>query len=60
MLRVRVLRPDNENLGQWNAFVADGKTTEERKLRLSSAPKRLQKDIKIHAQMVYRMRGLKK
>lgn len=55
-MRVKTPKPDNENLGQWNVFVCEGRTKDDRKARLLMAPERLQDNIKKHVITVFKLR----
>ena len=50
-------KPTNENLGEWNVFVCEGKTREERKARLMLAPERHRYAIRTHVETVFKLRG---
>lgn len=52
------LKPDNANLGEWNAYTEQGKDKQERNKRLKQAPERLRKDIRIHVTTVFKLRKL--
>ena len=56
-MRINTQKPSNENLGEWNVFVCEGKTKDDRKARLLMAPERLQDDIKNHVITVFKLRS---
>jgi len=51
-----VKRPENESMGEWNAYVAAGETSEIRKERLADTPRHIRGAVKNHAVTVFRMR----
>lgn len=53
------MKPDDNNLGRWNAYVEKGKTSEIRKARLVETPEHLRADVKRHAQTVYALKNTK-
>jgi len=59
-MRTRTLRPENERLGCWCAYVEDGATKDERRFRLSQSPKQHRKNIVSHCQTVAALKGLSK
>lgn len=52
--------PDDESLGKWDVYVAEGKTKEDRNARLLQAPEKLRPDIIAHVTLVFKLKGLKK
>ena len=57
-MRIPTPKPNNESLGMWNVYVAEGSTKADRNARLSQAPKALHQIIKNHVTLVFRMRKL--
>ena len=58
-MRVKTLKPTTENLGMYNAWVADGKDKNERNERLSLSPKELRDDIKRHVILCFKLKKVK-
>ena len=56
-MRISTTKPDNESLGMWNCYVAEGKDKNDRNARLSAAPEHLRDDIKIHVETVFELRS---
>lgn len=55
----RVTPTRYDNLGVWNAYVAAGKTREERAARLATVPERYRRDVERHVMGYFRLRALK-
>ena len=58
-MKIKTKKPENEYLGCWNAYVAAGKTKEERNKRLSEAPERHRDNIIKHVTTVFKLRDRK-
>jgi len=55
-MKISTPKPNSENLGEWNVYVCEGKTKEDRKARLLQTPERLQSDVKKHAISIFNLR----
>ncbi len=53
-------KPDNNCMGEWNAYVAAGETREIRQHRLSETPENIRSDVKRHVITVFRMKNAKR
>ena len=58
-MRTPTPKPDTDNLGEWNVFVCEGKTKDDRNARLLQAPKALHQIIKNHVTLVFKLRKRK-
>ena len=50
-------KPSSQNLGEWNVYVTEGKTKDDRKARLLQAPEKHQSNIKSHVELVFKLRN---
>ena len=48
-----------DNLGTWNAYVAAGKTREERAARLATVPERYRREVERHVIGYFRLKALR-
>ena len=58
-MRTPTRKPEDENLGRWNAYVESGKDKEERNRRLQEAPEKHRDNIIKHVTLVFKLRGRK-
>ncbi len=53
---IKDIKPENDNLGMWQAYVEKGRSKEERNLRLSAVPQELKETVRNHVETVFRLK----
>jgi hypothetical protein len=59
-MRVPTLKPDNDSLGRWNAYVGDGKTKDIQLARYAEAPDSIKKQVASHMRLVVKLKEIRK
>ncbi len=53
---IRPVRPTENSLGEWNAYVAAGESREDRAARLAECPESLRDSVTRHVKTVFELR----